>query len=142
MREVLRALVSLLVVVTFVAVGALAGILFSQPSGGLGAAAGGGHGVSTGFSLAHQQGIVLVGAAFGFFLALGVVWGICRNHTLSRWFGAISISALAILLACLIPVWHYPLMMEFAALLVPVLCAGFLYAEAKAARQADSSAGA
>ena len=142
MREVLRPMVSLLVVVTFVAVGILAGILFSLPSGGLGAAAGGGHGGSPSYSLAYPQGIVLVGGASGFFLALAVVWGICRNHTLSRWFGATSISALAILLACLIPSWHYPFIFEIAALLVPVLCGGFLYAEAKAARHGDPSVGA
>lgn len=142
MREVLRALVSLLVVITFVAVGILVGILFSLPSGGLGAAAGGGHGGSPGYSLGRQEGIVLVGGAFGLVLAFAVVWGIFRNHALSRWFGALIISALAILLACLIPGWHYPFLFEVVALLVPVLCGGFLYVEAKAPRQVAPSAGA
>jgi hypothetical protein len=77
----------------------------------------------------------VVAGASGFILALAVVLGIFRNNALSRWFGALSISALAILLAHLVPAWR-------GSLLVLVLCAGFLYAEAKAARKGGSSAGA
>jgi hypothetical protein len=122
MIAVLRAIVSLLVIVAFVAVGALVGIVFSLPSGGLAAAAGGGHGGSLSYSLAHQQAIVLVGGASGLLLALAVSWGILRNYAISRWLGAASISVLSILLACLIPVWRYPLIFEVPALLVPLLC--------------------
>jgi hypothetical protein len=135
MIAVLRTIVSLLVIVAFVAIGALIGTVFSLPSGGLGAAAGGGHGSSSGYNLAHQQGIVLVGGASGLLLALAVAWGIWRNYAISRWLGAASVSALAILLACLIPAWHYPFMFEIAALSVPLLCAGFLYAESKGNNQ-------
>lgn len=130
MRAALRTLLSLLVVIAFIAVGVVLGILFSLPSGGLGAAAGGGHGV-LGNALAHQLAVVWLGGASGLALAVIVVWGVWRNHRLSRWFGATSVSALAILLACLVPVWHYPFLFEIAALLVPVVCAGFLYAESK-----------
>lgn len=142
MIAVLRAIVSLLVIVAFVTVGALVGIVFSLPSGGLAAAAGGGHSGSPGYSLAHQQGIVIVGEASGLLLALAVAWGIWRNYAISRWFGAASVSALSILLACLIPVWHYPFIFEVAALLVPLLCAGFLYAESKGSSQSGCRAGA
>jgi hypothetical protein len=136
----LRAIVSLFVLVAFAAIGALAGILLSLPSGGLGAAPGGGHGGSAGNSLAHPQVIVLLFVACGIALALVVVWGISRNHGPSRWFGATSVSALAILLACFIPVWRYPLLFEVAALLVPVLCGAFLYTESRGARQRGSGA--
>jgi hypothetical protein len=131
---------SLLVLVAFAAIGALAGIVFSLPSGGLAAAAGGGHGGPAGYSLAHEQVIVLVSVACGVALALVVVWGIWRNHVPLRWFGATSVSALAILLACLIPVWRYPPLFEIAALLVPALCGAFLYTESKGARQRGASA--
>jgi len=139
MRAALRTILSLLVVTAFVAVGVVLGILFSLPGGSLGAAAGGGHGV---VGNAHQLAVVWVGGAFGLALAVTVVRGVWRNHMLSCWFGAGSVSALAILLACLIPIWHYPVLFEVAALLVPVVCAGFLYAESKSNPQASIRTGA
>ena len=133
MREVLRATVSLLVVVTLVTIGVLVGILFSLPSGGLGAAPGGGHGGSPADSLAQQDGIVLVGGASGLILAMAVIWSIYHNHVLSRWLSALTLAGLAIFLSFLFRAWHYPLILEVAALLVPVLCVSFLYTEAIAA---------
>lgn len=141
MRDTLRALVSMLIVVTFAAVGLLSGFLFSLPSGGF-AIAGGGHGASPGHSFAHPFGIVAVGGATGLILALAVVWGISRNHVPSQWFGALVLSGLAILLAWFIRGWHYPLLLAVGVLLVPVLCGGFLYAEARTAREHGSGAGA
>jgi len=132
--------VSLLVLVAFAAIGALVGLFFSLPSGGLGAAPGGGHGEPAGYSLIHQHVIVAVGITSGLALAFVVVWGIWRNHVPLRWFGATSVSALAILLACLIPVWRYPLLFEVASLLVPVLCGAFLYAESKRTRLTGTGA--
>jgi len=128
---------SLLVIVAFAAIGALVGFIFSLPSGGLGAAPGGGHGELVGYSLTPQHVVVAVGMAGGLTLAFVVVWGMWRNHVPLRWFGATSVSALAFLLACLIQVWRYPFLLEVAVLLVPVLCGAFLYAESKDTRLRD-----
>ena len=135
----MRTIVSLLVLVAFAGVGALVGVIFSLPSGGLGVAPGG-HGGSAGYSFAHQQVVVLVAVACGLAFALVVIRGIWCNHALLRWFGATSVSALAILLACFIPIWRYPVLFEAAALVAPVLCGVFLYTESKATRQRRAGA--
>ena len=141
MREVLRVMVSLLVVVTFVAVGISVALLFSLASeGGFGSMGIGPSPPRGEHDLGLGYGSILGGMS-GFFVALTVVWGIYRNRTFFCWFGAVGISAPAILLACLIPTWGYPIIIEVPALLVPALCAGFLHSQAKAARQGGHSDG-
>lgn len=137
-RAGLKVALSLLVIVAFVAIGALVGFVLSLPSDIIGAIAGGGHGGAHGRGPTYEYTVIIAASAVGFAVALAVVWGMWRNNVLSRWFAATSVSALSLFLAFCLTQWQYPGVFVVAALIVPLLAGAYIYTESKAAGRGPS----
>ena len=142
MKTGLRIAVSLLVIVAFVAIGALVGFVISLPSDLIGAIAGGGHGGAHGRGSSYEHTVIIASSAAGLAGAVAVVWGMWRNRVLVRWFAAISVSSFALLLAVILGMWQYHVAPVLVALVVPVIAMAYIYTESKGIRRGSQDAGA
>ena len=130
--------VDVLVVASFLAIGAFVGFLIALPHD-LFAFGGGGHGHPS-VSLPYWK--VFAAGALGVVLALGVTCGMWRNNPLSRWFAVVSVFAFSLLLVVLIGVWQYPGGFILAALTPAAISVAYIFVEVKVFARGSSDAGA